>query len=169
MHKLIVFFMWLAGIGVCYGQAIAVKYDRFKDETIIHAPSEDAAIELAQNTGAPTPMLAVRFVGKDPSADTPTAAMLFFIVTVRTPADELCDSVDLIVDARRVPRLKFRRVGRNEPTEKPSWLLASQVSMELMAEIVTASKVEFQLCTQVGLIPSPSRHAMQRELTRPRK
>lgn len=163
--------VFLTAFLVCeslHAQPITVKYDRFKNETIVHAPSEARASELAQLTGAPTPMLAARFEGKDPMVDGRAAAMLFFVVTVRSAADELCDSVDLLVDAVRVPRIKFRRVGRN-PDQKNAELLASQISVELLAEILAAQRVEFQLCNQVGLIAGDYRSAMLKELTKPKR
>ena len=150
-----------------FAQPVTVKYDRFKNETIVHAPSEARATELALQTGAPTPMLAVRFEGKDPNADGKAAAMLFFVWALKTPADELCDSVDLLVDAQRFPRINFKKFS--PPKEGPTTrLFAAPISVELLAEILAAKNVEFQLCTQVGLLPVASREALARELAKKR-
>lgn len=165
MKLLTIILFCASGFGGAFvgAQPITVKYDRFKNETIVHVPSEDSAVELAKHTGAPTPMLAVRFEGKDSTVTAKTAAMLFFIVTIRTPADELCNTVDLLVDELRVPRIKFQRTGKN-PDPTGGELLASPISAELMSEIIAAKKVEFQLCTQVGFIPASSRLALQKAL-----
>ncbi|MBC7625188.1 MAG: hypothetical protein H7232_17615 [Aeromicrobium sp.] len=93
--------------------------------------------------------------------------MLFFVWALKTPADELCDSVDLLVDAQRFPRIKFKKFS--PPEEGPSTrLFAAPISVELLAEILAAKNVEFQLCTQVGLLPVASREALARELAKKR-
>jgi len=151
----------------CIAQPITVKYDRFKNETLIHAPSESRATELALQTGAPTPMLAVRFEGRDAHVDGKAAAMLFFVWAMATPADELCDTVDLLVDAQRFPRIKFAKFAppKNEP---PTRLFAAPISVELLAEMLAAKRVEFQLCTQIGFVPPAHREALSRELAKRR-
>lgn len=153
-----------ASIVACFAQPLTVKYDQFKNETIVHTPSESTATEMALQTGAPTPMLAVRFEGRNANVDGKAAAMLFFLWALKAPADELCYSVDLLVDAQRFPKIKFTKFS--PPNQgPPTRLFAAPISVELLTEILAAKSVEFQLCTQVGYVPAVSRMAMQKALT----
>lgn len=55
-----------------------------------------------------------------------------------------------------------------EPLVMPRQRFAAPISVELLAEMLGAKRVEFQLCTQVDFVPAVSCEALARELAKKR-